>query len=505
MARRALPLILALLSVALSGCDDRSPTDPGGAPSALRASRLDVAAADPTRSPLTLRLAGTGLADATLSVDPPLALHVDLARDTLVTFRLAFAGAAPGIHWIRAAGVQGRDSIAFTVDWPPPDATWTETRSLWISRWELPNPTPDGVRGMVRRAAEAGFNRIYLQVRGNGDALYRSSIEPWSPVLTGVLGGDPGWDPLAVAVDEGRLRGLQIHAWINAFTGWSGGAPPPATVPPHPFLEYPDWVMVTESGEPQPWVSGRVRWFSPGHPGVRTRLARVAAELVRETGVHGVHLDFIRYPGRDVSFDAESLAAWARLREVNPGISFDEARREFVTWAVAEVRDSMRVAGLVAGQAPSPPELTAAVWGIYRNVRGWSSVSRGFEDHFQDPRAWVALGLVDRVAPMVYWGIQPDYGSRLDFAFLADEHVAGLGGAQVEIGIDAHALTPEALAVQIERARLAGASGVAIFSLSALDADPRRWSWLREAAFRWPAGVPPRTTPFPWQVSSSGR
>jgi uncharacterized lipoprotein YddW (UPF0748 family) len=175
------------------------------------------------------------------------------------------------------------------------------------------------------------------------------------------------------------------------------------------------------------------------------------------------------------------------LRQDDPGIGFDEARRRFVTWAVAEVRDSMRVAG---GDAP---ELSAAVWGIYRNVRGWSAVSRGFDDHFQDPRKWIEEGIIDRVAPMVYWGIKEEYGSRLDFAFLADEHVAGLGGRHVEIGIDAHQTDPAALAVQVERARLSGARGIAIFSLSALDADPRRWSWLRDAAFRWPATPAPAT------------
>jgi len=471
----------------LSGCDGGGPLAPPAGAAPPVAVELSLSGADPRASPVSIRLRGTGLREATLHVDPPLAVALDFSSDTLLAFRLSFLGGAPGQHWIRVQTRAGSDRIPFEIQWPPPGTTWVETRALWISRWDHAGAGPEGLRQMVRRAAEAGFNRIYLQVRGNADAFYRSTLEPWSPLLTGTMGGDPGWDPLQVVVDEGRVRNVEIHAWINAFTGWSGGAPPPESLPRHAFLTNPDWVMATENGVPQPYISGRVRWMSPGHPGVRTRLARVAAELARSYPVAGVHLDFIRYPGRDVSFDAASLAAFETLRAETPHLTFDDARRQFVTWAVAEVRDSLQMVG-GGGQrgAGEAAQLTAAVWGIYRNVRGWSGVSRGFDDLFQDPRRWAELGLVDAVAPMVYWSIQPEYGSRLDFAFLADEHVGGTAGA-VEVGIDAHGMDPAALAQQVERARLAGAQGVAVFSISALDADLRRWSWLREAAFRWPA------------------
>lgn len=249
--------------------------------------------------------------------------------------------------------------------------------------------------------------------------------------------------------------------------------------------------MVTEAGTPQPWEAGRVRWLSPGHPGVRARLGAVAADIVRRYPVAGIHLDFIRYPGREVSFDAASLAAFDSMRAFEPGLDFDEARRRFVTAAVAGVRDSL--ASAVEDAGTSRPLLSAAVWGIYRNTRGWSAVSPGYEDLFQDARAWDRPGLVDALAPMVYWRIRPEYGDRLDFAFLADEHVAGVEGA-VEVGIDAHALDGPDLALHVERARLAGASGVAVFSLSALDQHPGRWEALRGGAFRWgarPAGTGP--------------
>ncbi|MGW8265276.1 MAG: hypothetical protein ACWGSQ_02845 [Longimicrobiales bacterium] len=37
---------------------------------------------------------------------------------------------------------------------------------------------PDSIRVMVERADRAGFNTLIVQVRGRGDAYYRSRWEP---------------------------------------------------------------------------------------------------------------------------------------------------------------------------------------------------------------------------------------------------------------------------------------------------------------------------------------
>lgn len=41
-----------------------------------------------------------------------------------------------------------------------------------------------------------------FQVRPYGDAMYKSSINPWSKELTGTQGKDPGYDPLAFIIQE---------------------------------------------------------------------------------------------------------------------------------------------------------------------------------------------------------------------------------------------------------------------------------------------------------------
>jgi hypothetical protein len=132
-----------------------------------------------------------------------------------------------------------------------------EMRALWVTRFELTSAA--AVRAIVAHAADANFDAILLQVRGNADAYYRSTVEPWAEGLSGTLGKDPGWDPLRVALDAAHGRGLQVHAWFNMFTGWpisacpSPGTPPavPASAagaPAHVLHAHPTWATQERGG-----------------------------------------------------------------------------------------------------------------------------------------------------------------------------------------------------------------------------------------------------------------
>ena len=64
-----------------------------------------------------------------------------------------------------------------------------------------------------------GVNVIIFQVRPECDALYESSIEPWSRFLTGQQGKAPSpyWDPLQWMIEQCHARGMELHAWINPY------------------------------------------------------------------------------------------------------------------------------------------------------------------------------------------------------------------------------------------------------------------------------------------------
>lgn len=60
-----------------------------------------------------------------------------------------------------------------------------------------------------------GCNSIFVHVRSHNDAIYPSTVYPWSEQM--LDGADPGYDPLAEMIDIAHQNGLGIHAWINPY------------------------------------------------------------------------------------------------------------------------------------------------------------------------------------------------------------------------------------------------------------------------------------------------
>lgn len=352
---------------------------------------------------------------------------------------------------------------------PVPDVG--ELRGIWVDRWTFSDAAD--IEDIMAKSAAAGFNTVFFQVRGNADAYYDSAWEPWAKGLTGTLGADPGWDPLQTAVESGHAHGLEVHAYLNAFPFWTGTTPPTESTPRHAYLEHPEWLVADSSGTPMALNASYV-WMSPGNPEVRQRLADVAADVADHYDVDGIHLDLVRYPGSQYSHDAVSRAAW-------DGSDYAAWQRRQVVEAVAGV------------YAVSDVPVTAAVWGVYENDWGWSSVSQGNVDYYQDSRAMLAEGALDALAPMVYWPVTDTPGERLDFATLIADHVAHDSGRYVFAGINAEDFSWEEELACIEASRAAGARGYVIFDWGLVDA----YGWWDELAA---VNAEPTTLPtYPWR------
>jgi uncharacterized lipoprotein YddW (UPF0748 family) len=375
---------------------------------------------------------------------------------------------------------------------PTPVSPAEEARALWVSRFEYASPTD--IDSIIARAARTNFNVIFFQVRGAGDALYDSAIEPCAVALCGSLGnGRPSWDPLARAVAAAHARGIELHAWINALSGWGAGSaasctllqPSAAGSPDHMLIAHPEWRVVNAAGSAQPCpdAPNEYVYLSPGIPAVRTHLARVAADIVRRYAVDGIHLDRIRYPGQAWSYDTTSLQAFGKDPAAFAA-DWAQFRREQVALAVRETFDSVRSA------RPSAA-LSAAVWGIWQDRWGWNS-SHGFGQYFQDPRAWVAAGSLDVAVPMTYYAIATTPCGFADWACLLDDHLVMQSGSparHVYIGIAASRGTAQVLQ-QIELGRRRGVKGFALYSYSSVTAEMR--AALASGPFALPASVPPR-------------
>lgn len=266
-----------------------------------------------------------------------------------------------------------------------------ELRGGWIAtvaniNWpSRPGLTSEAQRqelvALLDASAEAGLNAIFFQIRPEGDALYDSDLEPWSRYLTGTQGNDPGYDPLAFAIDAAHARGLELHAWFNPYRAGLN----------HRDRVSNDHVAVTMAEHVHKY--GKHRWMDPGAPAVQDHTAAVVADVVARYDIDGVHFDdyFYPYPTKARFPDRATFAAHGN------GRSLSDWRRANVDGMVA------RVSGVVTRAKPWV-RFGISPFGIYRP--GHPPGIEGFDQYaklYADPPAWKANGLVDYLAPQLYW------------------------------------------------------------------------------------------------------
>ena len=129
----------------------------------------------------------------------------------LSTFLIIAKAEAQPKHEIRATWLTTLGGM----DWPRNKAT--NASSILKQQQEL--------CAILDQLKEANFNTVMLQTRLRGDLIYPSQIETFPEALTGRTGRNPGYDPLAFAIEECHKRGMELHAWIVTIPAGKGGEP----------------------------------------------------------------------------------------------------------------------------------------------------------------------------------------------------------------------------------------------------------------------------------------
>ena len=291
-----------------------------------------------------------------------------------------------------------------------------EFRAAIITRFEWANYDSVVCKQNILRALDNltvnNFNAIFFQIRGQGDVLYPSPYEPWSPIIGGK---DPGFDPLQFAIEEAHARGLELYACISPYTVWQGTNTPPHSTPEHPFYLYcqpdsnPNWACYDNAGQiqkPDVTENDNYYYFSPGIPDVNAYVRKIVMDVVKRYDVDGINFDRVGYPGPQYSHDAVSKSRFAG--EGNPGnLSWEDWQRDQITRFLNDIY------GEIASLKPKV-KITCAVWGIYDRTRysGYEKFPSGFQDYYQDSFAYLKKGVVDAICPMISWDIKdpkPNY------------------------------------------------------------------------------------------------
>ncbi|WP_338694605.1 family 10 glycosylhydrolase [Streptomyces sp. Q6] len=329
--------------------------------------------------------------------------------------RRAFAAGAA----LALAGMTAGDAVAAERGVPVARAM----RGMWLATvanrdW----PSRAGLTAAEQRAeliaqldtaVRRRLNTVIFQVRPTADALWPSPHEPWSQVLTGTQGKDPGWDPLGTAVTEAHRRGLELHAWFNPYR-IANHTDPGRLLPTHPARLHPDWVV--------PY--GGKLYYNPGLPEVRRFVQDAMLDAVKKYAIDAVHFDdyFYPYPVAGQTFDDDAAyaaygggfadrAAWRRD-------NIDRLVREMAR-RVKRTRPHVRF-----GISPF------AVWRNIATDPEGSDTTAGvqtYDNLHADTRKWVRERWIDYIVPQVYWNIG---FAAADYAKLVpwwDEVVRGTG------------------------------------------------------------------------------
>lgn len=276
-------------------------------------------------------------------------------------------------------------------------------RGIWVATVlnidypKKPATNPDILKQeaieVLDNAKTLGMDAVFLQVRPSGDALYNSNFYPWSKYLTGEQGQAPddGFDPLTFWVEEAHKRGIELHAWINPYritkkTASESKHDFNSLDPVNPAVINPDWVVKHSDGN---------LYFNPGLPQVRKYIIDGVLEIIENYDVDGIHMDDYFYPGKN--FDDTK----AYKKHGNDFKNIDDWRRENVNILVRELHEAIKPHNIEFGISP---------FGIWANnsTNSLGSDTKGaqsYYEHYADTRKWVKEGMIDYIAPQLYWNI----------------------------------------------------------------------------------------------------
>ena len=231
------------------------------------------------------------------------------------------------------------------------------------------------------RLQQAGINVILFQARVRGTVTYASDYEPWDGAISGTPGMAPPYDPLEFAVSEAHRRGMELHAYVVTFPICST-AQAKTLGRQAVSARYPG--LVQRCGD---------RWFmDPGMPGTAPYLAAICKEIVERYDVDGVHLDYIRYPEREMAFnDNIAYKKWGN------GAPKEQWKRDQVTRTVRAIHDAVR-------SVRPWVKLSCSPVGKYADLpRAWSRGWNARDAVAQEAQEWLREGIMYWLFPMMYF------------------------------------------------------------------------------------------------------
>jgi uncharacterized lipoprotein YddW (UPF0748 family) len=278
-------------------------------------------------------------------------------------------------------------------------STRAESRAVWLDRGSIVSSgSPEGLRSLIDKLDQAGINVLFVETLNAGFPIYPSKLLPTNPLVQ-------GWDPLAVAVEEGHKRGMEVHAWVWCFAAGNTRHNPIIGKPPGyqgPILAEAglgsEILRLADGGIMPPKQTEY--WLSPASLKARAFLKSVYTEIVTRYAVDGLQLDYIRYPFQSASATAGYEPVGRYRFETETGLKLSPngldpyTRRVWAVWKAQQVSQFVEDVSTSLKKLRPGLKLSAAVFPLRRAERIMAIQ--------QDWETWIQNGWIDTLHPMAY-------------------------------------------------------------------------------------------------------
>lgn len=256
-----------------------------------------------------------------------------------------------------------------------------QDRAVWATVWEI--NTPEKIDKMLSDINKHHFNKLFIQVRYRGDAIYIPNKTDSTYINTEkrcyILRGS-NFDPLEYTILKAKPLGIKVYAWVTTFV-----------ITPHDltkidsshiFYTKSDWLLRTKSGKMINYNEYEGAFIDPANTEARQYTLNILADIVSNYKIDGLQLDYIRYPDTIYGWNNESL----KLKDSVQNFNFDKWKQQKVTSFVnltyitlKNINPSLEISAAVIGDKIKAGNKYSQYW--------WS---------------WTDQSIIDKVYVMAY-------------------------------------------------------------------------------------------------------
>lgn len=268
------------------------------------------------------------------------------------------------------------------------EVNFDEMRGVWISYIELSmeneqDKSERAFREKFEKIAENcrgfGLNTLIVQVRPFGDALYKSEYYPWSHILTGTQGKNPGYDPLEVMCEISNNYNLNIHAWVNPYRVTLNNKPQKLS-DDNPYSMDNSIGLKTETGI----------ILDPSNEKARNLIVDGIIEIVKNYDIDGIQFDDYFYPENIGDADSESYEKYTAEMGNDSSMNIENWRKANVNMLVCETYRAIHSNSDDVVFGISPQGNIENNEKLYADVKSWCTCK----------------GFVDYICPQIYFSTE---------------------------------------------------------------------------------------------------